>query len=963
MKIQTVNQLISVFKDISTRHYQINGFGIGDNWENGASEEKIHPVLWINPTTANMPESENGYKTFEIDFEVRVFDLVGKNEGNENEVLSDCIDILKDIIAEFKGHPYYTNSQLNIVDDISFEAFTEDLDEEVSGWSCDITLMTPILNSFCGIPAADITGFEFPGVDCPEVNVLCPVFVEDVTGVHPIVVTTVGTTKEISIVGGVGSDTYVISGEYNETTNNLELLRNDSVTVLTDLSSLVSTDTHLNSVAYDNSTTTVTLTLTDGTSLSVDLSELKDDTNTFVNSGAYDSVNDKIVLTLSDSSTVDIDTSALGGGGGGDSIYTADGTIGAGRIATLTDSLTFEDGTVNLEISEPSASSGNIASYPLVFKNTDSTNNNFVGMLFNDSSVNSQASIYTRFGTKNSLSFNVRNSSSLTEAFNYTDDALNVFNNLSADANGNESLTIEGQHSSGIVGSGARIGFKQTDSASYGAYIKSYTFGAGNTGLGFATGFGSNPTVKMTIDGNGKTTIGGKTELTSTDAGFLMNRLTTLQKNSIVTPDTHLMVFDIDLNRIERYDGVNWVAETGYGVLGIANTLGAYTYYSNYTDVIAAASSGDSIEQFGNIEDASDITVNINKPLTINLNGFTYTNSSTGTSDGVQVSTTEKVKILNGTIKRINGSYGTTSNRAIVLTAGGDLEMTGTDVINTTGLSLYSTGSSSTILNGRFTTTNQTINQVSINSTASLVGTVFESSAYNNFQGVLYNVKATSTTSNTLIGSTSEARFCEFRQTNSGGYDALLMSGGAKAFYCECFNVATNYPALRISGLNTEIRYCLGHSTLDNGIETGSNTPKGVYNCTGINDSGANKYGGLFGSLEDGVYNSSFTGLGGYGAVQNTGGDNIFVKCNFINKNAAVSNAAFYDTSAGTVRVYDCYSEQADSGKPNLRFTHASKVVYLAGNKVQGGTGISIAHASGNSQTTAADSTGNIILD
>ena len=47
MKIQTVNQLISVFKDISTRHYQINGFGIGDNWENGASEEKIHPVLWI----------------------------------------------------------------------------------------------------------------------------------------------------------------------------------------------------------------------------------------------------------------------------------------------------------------------------------------------------------------------------------------------------------------------------------------------------------------------------------------------------------------------------------------------------------------------------------------------------------------------------------------------------------------------------------------------------------------------------------------------------------------------------------------------------------------------------------------------------------------------------------------------------------------------------------------------------
>jgi hypothetical protein len=42
--------------------------------------------------------------------------------------------------------------------------------------------------------------------------------------------------------------------------------------------------------------------------------------------------------------------SAIGsGGGGGDSIYTADDTIGAGRVATLTDTLTFKDGTVNIQ--------------------------------------------------------------------------------------------------------------------------------------------------------------------------------------------------------------------------------------------------------------------------------------------------------------------------------------------------------------------------------------------------------------------------------------------------------------------------------------------------------------------------------------------------------------------------------------------------------------------------------------
>tara|TARA_R110000851_G_scaffold308544_1_gene467472 strand:- start:46 stop:1989 length:1944 start_codon:yes stop_codon:yes gene_type:complete len=239
MKIQTINQLISVWKDIATRHYQINYFGVGDSWEVGVDKASMHPVLWINPVTATMPSSDYGYKTFEIDFEVRVFDLVNKDESNENEVLSDTIDILKDIIAEFKGHPYYVNSQLNIIDDISFEAFTEEFDEEVSGWLCEISLMTPVLTTFCGIPSADITGFEFPGIDCPDSNVLCPVFVEDVTGVHPIVVTTVGTTKVVSFDGATGGGNPVVSVTFSG--NTLTTTLDDGTafdTIIDDLTSL-----------------------------------------------------------------------------------------------------------------------------------------------------------------------------------------------------------------------------------------------------------------------------------------------------------------------------------------------------------------------------------------------------------------------------------------------------------------------------------------------------------------------------------------------------------------------------------------------------------------------------------------------------------------------------------------------------------------------------------------------------
>ena len=307
MKIQTVNQLISVFKDIATRHYQINGFGIGDDWENGATE-KTHPVLWINPVTASMPSTDNGYKTFEIDFEVKLFDLVSKDESNENDVLSDTIDILKDIIIEFKGHPYYVNSQLNIINDIDFESFTEEFDEEVSGWSCEISLMTPVLNNFCGIPAEDITGFEFPSADCPDVNVLCPVMVEDVTGVSPIVVTTIGNTKQISLSGGVSSDTFVTSATYNNTTNKLEIERNDGVTIYADLSSFSTTDTFLSSGNYNSTSDELELTLSDGNTINIDLSSLNNtDTNDYLDTLDFNSNTDnKLTATLSDGSTIDV---------------------------------------------------------------------------------------------------------------------------------------------------------------------------------------------------------------------------------------------------------------------------------------------------------------------------------------------------------------------------------------------------------------------------------------------------------------------------------------------------------------------------------------------------------------------------------------------------------------------------------------------------------------------------------
>jgi len=206
----------------------------------------------------------------------------------------------------------------------------------------------------------------------------------------------------------------------------------------------------------------------------------------------------------------------------------------------------LDDGRVTNSINSGSTNEGLNTNYGITLKNTNSTNDNLQGILFEDNSTNQQVRIYTRFGTKNSLNFDIRDGS-FQNAFNYTDNALNIFNNLSADANGNESLTIEGEHSSGIVGSGARIGFKQTGSGLYGAYIKSHTFGAGNTGLGFATGFSANPTVKMTIDGNGSVNINGTLDMNN-------NRISNTIVNPSVQETTSTATFTINVD--EQTDGV-----------------------------------------------------------------------------------------------------------------------------------------------------------------------------------------------------------------------------------------------------------------------------------------------------------------------------------------------------------------------------------------------------------------------
>jgi hypothetical protein len=157
---RTLNDLLKAFRDIGGRHQQINTFFVGQDFDLG-NETVRHPILSVNPVSAVLPKNENGYSLYSVNFTVKVMDLVNKNKSNEEEVLSDNLEVLKDIVTEFNTHPFYIESDFNIEGDISFSTVRGVFDSDLTGWETEITIVAPNKSYFCGLPLNSLNGVEY----------------------------------------------------------------------------------------------------------------------------------------------------------------------------------------------------------------------------------------------------------------------------------------------------------------------------------------------------------------------------------------------------------------------------------------------------------------------------------------------------------------------------------------------------------------------------------------------------------------------------------------------------------------------------------------------------------------------------------------------------------------------------------------------------------------------------------
>ena len=109
----------------------------GDIWEVDLAKNSYFPLMHITPVNAVA-----GTHQMTLNFQIFIMDLVFPDLSNEQEVLSDCLQICNDLIGTFKNGEslllsnqgldalpkYFTDGDINI------EPFTERFDNAPTGW-------------------------------------------------------------------------------------------------------------------------------------------------------------------------------------------------------------------------------------------------------------------------------------------------------------------------------------------------------------------------------------------------------------------------------------------------------------------------------------------------------------------------------------------------------------------------------------------------------------------------------------------------------------------------------------------------------------------------------------------------------------------------------------------------------------------------------------------------------------
>jgi hypothetical protein len=159
----TYKKLLTDLKGIAYHHKQIRSFGIGDlnqvTMDLSTLKEPEFVRMYCVPGLTQLNENHIHYN-----FSIIIMDLVNNDISNLKDVMSDTLEIAKDIYTMFmlsyKAIYGDISRDVNPDENPEIHPFEEEYEQKVAGWTLNISVSAPFDYSVCHTPIQ--FGYRFP---------------------------------------------------------------------------------------------------------------------------------------------------------------------------------------------------------------------------------------------------------------------------------------------------------------------------------------------------------------------------------------------------------------------------------------------------------------------------------------------------------------------------------------------------------------------------------------------------------------------------------------------------------------------------------------------------------------------------------------------------------------------------------------------------------------------------------
>ena len=157
----TYKNIVDDFNTIATNHFLINSFhsGLLDEVDINKLNDFDFPILYVEPGNTNI---DKGVLTYT--FKVFTINLVKEDLSNREEVWSEMLQIMQDVISEFRqnlsvqtandpGKKFsYIPNEVVLNLPINAEPFSVRFSNMLTGWNATFTMQVNNNNSLCDAP-------------------------------------------------------------------------------------------------------------------------------------------------------------------------------------------------------------------------------------------------------------------------------------------------------------------------------------------------------------------------------------------------------------------------------------------------------------------------------------------------------------------------------------------------------------------------------------------------------------------------------------------------------------------------------------------------------------------------------------------------------------------------------------------------------------------------------------------